>query len=426
MKNKIIILVFSFMLIANFGYSQNNGENESLGLPGDNLNLYATLKLFQESETLELFEKNLNDQETRINNLDLNGDNQIDYIRVIDNVDNNVHLITLQVAINNTENQDVAVIVVQKDNDRIHIQLIGDEALYGKDYIIEPNIAADNYSGGTPNPGYTGGNISYSNRGTTVINNYNNSEIANWPMVVYIYAPIYKPWSSPWYWGYYPTYWHSWNPFYWHYYWGYQYHWNYYYQSHYRHWNHHRYQRWNDFYYRQRRSASSTFNASKERGDYKVTYSRPEMAEKGSEVYRQKYPNSPSAKVQLPNLQKPENKSILNPYENKRSIDNNQNINNSYYNRKPSINNQNVVKPDYRRPEGNNQAIIKQNNGRKPSNNATDVRNNPNNNVNPSSNRPNNNYKQNPPVNRQNSTQPASKGENRNSKNAEKQSEKRN
>ena len=80
-----------------------------MGLPGDNLNLYATLKLFQESETLELFEKNLNDQETRINNLDLNGDNQIDYIRVIDNVDNNVHLITLQVAINNTENQDVAV-----------------------------------------------------------------------------------------------------------------------------------------------------------------------------------------------------------------------------------------------------------------------------------------------------------------------------
>ncbi|NSW95826.1 MAG: hypothetical protein HPY62_14045, partial [Bacteroidales bacterium] len=48
---------------------------EYLGLPGDNLNLYAVMKLFQESETLEGFERSLNDENSRINNLDLNGDN---------------------------------------------------------------------------------------------------------------------------------------------------------------------------------------------------------------------------------------------------------------------------------------------------------------------------------------------------------------
>jgi len=76
---------------------------EYLGLPGDNLNLYATMKLFQESETLESFEKNLNDENSRINNLDLNGDNQVDYIMVIDYVDGDDHSIVLRAALNKNE-----------------------------------------------------------------------------------------------------------------------------------------------------------------------------------------------------------------------------------------------------------------------------------------------------------------------------------
>ncbi len=55
-----------------------------LGLPGDNLNLYAVLRVFQESPTLEEFEKRINSQEEMINNLDLNGDRKIDYIQVVD------------------------------------------------------------------------------------------------------------------------------------------------------------------------------------------------------------------------------------------------------------------------------------------------------------------------------------------------------
>ncbi len=49
------------ILLAMFGtcttmMAQTNQE-EYLGLPGDNLNLYAVMKLFQESQTLESFEK---------------------------------------------------------------------------------------------------------------------------------------------------------------------------------------------------------------------------------------------------------------------------------------------------------------------------------------------------------------------------------
>jgi len=51
-------------------------EDEKLDLPGDNLNLYAVLKLFQESETLEGFERKLNEEDSEINNLDLDGNRE--------------------------------------------------------------------------------------------------------------------------------------------------------------------------------------------------------------------------------------------------------------------------------------------------------------------------------------------------------------
>ncbi|WP_315820840.1 hypothetical protein [Paraflavitalea speifideaquila] len=89
-------------------------EQERLDLPGDNLNLYAVLKLFQSSETLEGFERALNDQSNNINNLDLDGNNETDYIQVSDNAEGNIHNIILKVAMSRNEDQDVAVIVVEK------------------------------------------------------------------------------------------------------------------------------------------------------------------------------------------------------------------------------------------------------------------------------------------------------------------------
>ena len=140
------------------------------------------MKLFQESQTLEGFERNLNDENSRINNLDLNGDNFIDYIKVIDYVDRDVHNIVLQVAINKRENQDVAVFTVQRfSNGQVQIQLIGDEALYGRNYIIEP-IYDEQYANQTPNPGYTG-NVA------VVRTTY--YEIAAWPVIqVYLHAQL--------------------------------------------------------------------------------------------------------------------------------------------------------------------------------------------------------------------------------------------
>ncbi len=196
--------------------AQNNPE-EYLGLPGDNLNLYATMKLFQESETLEAFERDLNDEKSKINNLDLNGDNLVDYITVTDYVEGTVHTIVLRTALNKKESQDVAVFTVQKFKDgSVQIQLIGDEALYGKNYIVEPIYAE------TPNPGYKGTTV-YTDNVKVVTTTY--YEVAAWPVIRFIYNPYYVSWNSSWYWGYYPVYWNPWRPYYWHYYYGYHYNW---------------------------------------------------------------------------------------------------------------------------------------------------------------------------------------------------------
>lgn len=253
---------------------------EYLGLPGDNLNLYATMKLFQESETLESFEKNLNDENSRINNLDLNGDNQVDYIMVIDYIDGDVHSIVLRAALNKDETQDVAVFTVQRVEDgSVQVQLVGDEALYGKNYIIEP-IYAD--SGETPNPGYIGNSGNNSNVEVVRTTTY---EVAAWPVVRYIYLPTYVSWHSSWYWDYYPSYWNPWRPFYWHTYYGYHYNYHNHYYGHYRSWNYNRCNNYNNFYYSNIRTHSSNVRARINNGNYRSTYSRPDLRKDGEALY---------------------------------------------------------------------------------------------------------------------------------------------
>ena len=287
MKKFIITSILVAVFTAGTSIIAQDRQEEYMGLPGDNLNLFAVMKLFQESKTLEEFEQNLNDQKSNINNLDLNGDGLIDYIRVFDNIDGDVHNIVLQVAVSPTENQDVAVFTVQRfNNGQVQIQLTGDEELYGKNYIIEPRFDDANQAQ-TPNPGYTGNvpvqNITYIR--TTPV------EIAGWPLVRFIYLPSYTVWRSSWYWGYYPAYWHPWRPFSWHYYSGYHYYWDNDYYGHYRRWDSHRYSRWNDFYYTGRRSYSTDVHHRIEAGTYKTTYSHPDERRVGEAKFAEMHPD---------------------------------------------------------------------------------------------------------------------------------------
>lgn len=143
----------------------------------DNLDLRAVASIFGDSKDLADFERRLNDPEIQISNLDLNNDNQVDYLRVIETVEGNAHLIVIQSVLGRDTYQDVATVEVERDrNNRVQVQVVGDVYMYGPNYIYEPVYAY-----------------------TPVI--YSTFWIGN-----------YRPYCSSWYWGYYPSYYYAWSP----------------------------------------------------------------------------------------------------------------------------------------------------------------------------------------------------------------------
>ena len=280
MKKLIITSILALLIASATTVRAQEYPREYLGLPGDNFNLYSVMDLFRNSETLEDFERSLNDPDSRINNLDLNGDNFVDYITVSDYVDKKVHTIVLRALLGRNEYQDIAVFTVQKmRRKRVMIQLIGDVALYGRNYVIEPVITKKRGQRLYADPVYA--------ENVTVVNNY-YWDIFDWPVAMYICRPHYKGWHSSWHWGYYPGYWNSWRPYYWDYYYGYHSGWNDHYYSYYHHCDFPRYNRYNDFYYHGIRQQSQNVNHRIAEGSYNVTYSKPEQRVEGAELYNRR------------------------------------------------------------------------------------------------------------------------------------------
>src|SRR6478752_4398403 len=102
---KVRFLSFLVIVMCSFGttaFSQNSDTGE-LGLPGDNLDLYAVLDLFQKSKTIEEFEKSLNDSKNKVNNLDLNLDKKVDFIKVATKKKDESYSFILQVDVSEKE-----------------------------------------------------------------------------------------------------------------------------------------------------------------------------------------------------------------------------------------------------------------------------------------------------------------------------------
>jgi hypothetical protein len=201
MKTSFLSLIIFLNLLSFSAFSQTENPEPLLGLPGDNLDLYAVLDLFQKSKTIEDFEKSLNDEKTGINNLDLNNDEKVDFIKVVTEKEGDNFLFILQDPINEKETQDVAVISVAKDQaGKVSLQIIGDQELYGQDYIVEP--ATKTSPGVTANPAYVGNDpVTVNVAPTTEV-----IVVEAAPIVQYVYSPVYVPYYPPYYYGYYPPY----------------------------------------------------------------------------------------------------------------------------------------------------------------------------------------------------------------------------
>lgn len=134
------------------------------------LDLNAVAAAFAESNSVREFEQILNSSRYMINNLDLNRDGWIDYIRVIETSRGYYHTLLLQACVGPSMFQDIATLVAERRPDVLYVEVIGDPYLYGYNYIVRPVFV----------------------RRPPMWNVYGHTS--------------YAVWSSPYYYGYYPSY----------------------------------------------------------------------------------------------------------------------------------------------------------------------------------------------------------------------------
>ncbi|MBN2103496.1 hypothetical protein JW835_05585 [bacterium] len=171
-------ILTALILCGTFIFAEDSTTVTAISDSSEGLDLQAVSELFKESESLEAFEKSLNDPEVGINNLDLDENGEVDYIRVLEEVNEDAHIIILQASLGEDEYQDVAVIEVEKDGDDYTMQVVGNEDIYGPDYYIMPSVV----------------------------------HVKTWPIIAFITRPGYKPYRSVYRFGVYPKWWKPFHP----------------------------------------------------------------------------------------------------------------------------------------------------------------------------------------------------------------------
>ena len=142
------------------------------------LDLQAVAAAFAEAKSVKEFEMLLNSSRYMINNLDLNGDGYIDYLRVLETRKGYYHALLIQACIAPGLFQDVATLVAESRTNLLYVEVIGDPYLYGYNYIVRPTF------------------------------------VKRPPMWDMFGKPTYTTWNSPYYHGHWPSYYQRTKPMY--------------------------------------------------------------------------------------------------------------------------------------------------------------------------------------------------------------------
>jgi hypothetical protein len=179
-QSSILAALFgAIILVSSSVFSQDVSVVAPTSEAAEGLDLQAVAELFKDAKDLEEFEKSLNDPEVGVNNLDLDDNGEVDFIRVMEETSDDVHVIVLQVPLGENEFQDVATIEVEKNGEEeYNMQVRGNEVIYGADYYIAPVQV----------------------------------HVHTWPIIPWIFRPVYHPYRSVFYFGFYPRWWHPWHP----------------------------------------------------------------------------------------------------------------------------------------------------------------------------------------------------------------------
>jgi hypothetical protein len=196
MKKISFLLTFALVTISSYGQ-----ENDTPEFTGENFSLEGALTIFKKSNSLEEFEKLINEEDNNVNNLDLNDDGQTDYINVDDIKENDTHVIVLSTYLSKTEKQDIATIGIEKTGkEEATLQIEGDQELYAENTFVEPFDTQDTIDNSKKGPAMP-----------EVLTTRIMVNVWGWSCVRFIYAPRYVVWASPHRWGFYPRWWRPWS-----------------------------------------------------------------------------------------------------------------------------------------------------------------------------------------------------------------------
>lgn len=175
-----IAVIFVILSFSNaYAYQKEVAVVAPASEAAEGLDLAAVGELFKNSKDIEEFEAGLNDPKKGINNLDLDENGEVDFIRVLDEANGDTHVLVLQVPLGENEYQDVATVEIDKgDSDDYNFQLHGNADIYGPNYYVIPA----------------------------------NVHVRTWPIVTWIYRPAYRPYISPFSYRVYPAWYRPFRP----------------------------------------------------------------------------------------------------------------------------------------------------------------------------------------------------------------------
>ena len=104
------------------------------------LDLHAVAAAYSESRSTREFEQLLNSSKYMINNLDLNRDGYVDYLRVIETRKGQYYAYLIQACLAPSVFQDVATLVAERRASTLYVEVVGDSYLYGYNYVVRPTF----------------------------------------------------------------------------------------------------------------------------------------------------------------------------------------------------------------------------------------------------------------------------------------------
>lgn len=127
-------------------YNVSVQSYSSIKEAADGLDLKAVGALVKEVSTPQELEKLLNDESKGINNLDLNEDDKVDYIKVTEFGEGKVKAFSLTVDTGSNEEQEIATIRIEETNEgKAYVETHGNSQIYGHNHYYRSHFGLSDF-----------------------------------------------------------------------------------------------------------------------------------------------------------------------------------------------------------------------------------------------------------------------------------------